>query len=228
MQPHSFVEFVGLPGLGKTTLANALTSHPRFRLHFARIDASNYARTFRGRFLASAHAFSFCARFPLVAARLRHTPLHLPYYRRRMLKLAVQLGREKGASPFAPIKIADQWLLQEVSWLLIENRSAPPALELLYLILDAYLKQPITLVVFDGSVQVAIKRIQARSNGSSFHDTVQPNTERHSTLTKHQHCLDTLVARARERQVRTIKLDSTLPIAKNVEFLAQTLINKAP
>lgn len=223
----AIVEFVGLPGAGKTTVFNAVVP---------RLQERNIPVLLRTEMLQEWRSHSpFEKLFHLVPTNqnqwnilfqswnlaLQTKPINLASFS-KATKIFTNLKR-LDSTEFNPFVLMDQGLLQEI-WS-VGITGAPPALTAIQSTLSLLFEsRSIAIVHFKIDIDAAIKRIQSRSTQGSRFDQMSIESAQ-VMLLKYAPYLDQILESARSLGAPILEIDSLQSVDMKAEQIADWIAN---
>ncbi|MGF1539586.1 MAG: AAA family ATPase [Pleurocapsa sp.] len=228
------VEFVGLPGSGKTTVSYKVASI---------LKAQGIEVVSRDEILSQWHQKTRLQKlFQLFPANLNHWHILLnslsfaagvkPINRQSFLqggKIFVNVKRNDAVihARNCQIILLEQGLLQE-AWSVVITGSLPQLNYLKNKITPIFYKRSIVIVNFQLDLNTAVSRIQNRprkKKKDSYFDLMNSN-KAYFLLTQYFPYLKEIVSCARTAEVPVLEIDSSLPIEVNSEKIANWIVSQ--
>lgn len=224
------IEFVGLPGAGKTTVLHQVA--PQLKAEkFSIAQRSEILQSWQKQSVLqkilklipqSQDQWSVLLHSLAFAAQVKPTNRQSFSKASRIFSNAKRLDAIRPDYQFV---LLDQGVLQE-TWS-VGITGTPPAPTALRQVLSTFVKsRSIAIVYFNIDAETALQRIQARSTASSRFDQMQSDVAR-SRLVQYQPLLEEIVSCSRSLGVPILEVDSTRPIEEKAEKITHWIINQA-
>lgn len=200
--PSLIVEFIGVPGAGKTTIARGVISDLN-SLGYKCLTRDIWGDRSSAKYKKSRHStkelyhfITFSASYKHVAFRalwygIRVAPLNITSIRDALFFLQKLYFIKRGIRKGYDIILLDQGLMQYI-WSIVIPGRPPPDSDLIRLLKSFSDDMPQLIVVFDVDIDTAIKRIRARSTTKSYFDRITPD-QAGALLTKHEGYVEKIV-----------------------------------
>jgi thymidylate kinase len=225
LTPPMLVEFVGLPGAGKTTV---------FHQVVAQLRAEGIAIVPRDEILQQWRNIAWFQRvLRLVPETQNHWSILLqsqrlalqvkPLTRQSFLKAGKIFSNLKRIDAIAgdrrcPLILLDQGLLQEI-WS-VGITGSPPAIEHLQQMLALlFYQRSMAVVHFEIDIETALCRLQNRPTESSRFDLMQPEVA-HSLLSTYTPYLQEILNCTRSLNIPVLQIDGSLSVKEKAEKVA--------
>lgn len=230
--PPITVEFAGLPGAGKTTIAKGVVAALTAKGYSCFSSKSLYHREvvkqkrFRPLFrkLEVLYHLIFClVKYHLVTQNaLRYafevTPLNLAGYR-RILMLVTRLElMSQVSSADHDFLVFDEGVVQNI-WSMAVTGNPPPN-EPLIRLLDAVLDEmTLAIILVDTDIDTAVRRIRDRATSHSRFDRMPPD-QATEMLSVHGRQFERIVNCAVEIKADCLRVEGSRPVEENVVAVA--------
>jgi thymidylate kinase len=216
------VEFLGLPGVGKTTVLSPVA---------AQLQAAGISIVLRNEILQQWQALSGLQRLrqwmpstlnqwqvlmQSVGLAAQVKPINLPSFS-KAVKIFSNLKRlDQIQSP--QLVLLDQGMLQE-TWSVGITGEPPTEVQLRSRLAPLFDQRSLAIVYFKADPNLALDRLQQRSTQNSRLNQMSPQTAQ-AMLSRYAPYLDDILATARSRQAPILEIDSDRPVAEKAEKIA--------
>lgn len=226
MKKIDLVEFVGLPGVGKTTLLQGLLAHPNKGADHFQVEINQWSDSLSGVFFSLRALFYFFIKFPYISFVILKRCPWCPNLFRRFVKLAIQYCFVNERVKSRQVFFADQWFIQELWGIAVDNKNQPKVYRSIIVLLRCYLKFPISIIYVNGSAAISNKRICSRFSGHSRYDKIENNSERLFKLLSDEKIFLKMIKVVKKLSNKMITLESESPPSDNIDLILDWLVDK--